>query len=866
MKRYLQSFAVIAFFAIALYVAYSQLSNFQFANLTTNNSTTCFANDANTVDSKPDSSSVTDLMNTGKFKDAYDILQKQILTPNNPENAKKIHNTEAIYNAVTCLNRLNRSGEIDELLERALEIYEDDWRIVGQIARMYSSTIGHTGYLVGDKFFRGDNVARNGIYINTEQRDRVIALRLFVQVMPLALKDENKKDAADFFIKMAEALHTYHWLPQHLTDISKIPDYPTQYQSNFYHHKAAVDEKGNPIFYNIPASFESANNDGERWRWSLEQAAKLDPQTYIRTLQKRAIFCAAFYDTDSFIAKTYARKRFSNNNINDNLTAKIKSLETLDDDETIAELANGIKYFKLPDDHNFIKLRQEIYKKTTGEEKYDDGIILARIYENRNQFTKAADIYKTMLEDFTNSPVAEKEYKLKTLRSNLSQITDNWGKFVREGSNTNALNANLRYVFRNGKRVTLSIQKIKEKVLIDEIKSDLEKSNYRTGKTNVYDRIDQHFVRILTDREGTPSEHQLKEIKETKEKYLEKEITTMNADLTPAKNHFDSAVTLNLPVKERGIYFVHAEMENGNVSNAIVWLNDTVIVKKELLNNFCWFVADAVTGEPIKNVDVQCLHYYIDHTETKLRLNTIERKTDENGIALIDLDEIFKDKRDRRSHFLMIIASDASGRFVVHGLQNIWLQDKRQYYDEYKQVKAFAITDRPVYRPNDKVELKAWISTAKYDKENINEWAEKNINYKIYDPQGKIFLEKNNVKLDDYGGMTATFNLPKKAALGSYRINFMSPIDNRHIDHGGAYFRVEEYKKPEYEVMIDSPVEPMTLGDKFNVKISAKYFFGSPVTEATVRYKVLRNRVDMSWYPVRLWDWFYGNGYSWFAY
>jgi uncharacterized protein YfaS (alpha-2-macroglobulin family) len=38
---------------------------------------------------------------------------------------------------------------------------------------------------------------------------------------------------------------------------------------------------------------------------------------------------------------------------------------------------------------------------------------------------------------------------------------------------------------------------------------------------------------------------------------------------------------------------------------------------------------------------------------------------------------------------------------------------------------------------------------------------------------------------------------------------------------------VEEYKKPEYEVKIDAPKEPVQLGDKFSVAISADYYFGA---------------------------------------
>ena len=56
--------------------------------------------------------------------------------------------------------------------------------------------------------------------------------------------------------------------------------------------------------------------------------------------------------------------------------------------------------------------------------------------------------------------------------------------------------------------------------------------------------------------------------------------------------------------------------------------------------------------------------------------------------------------------------------------------------------------------------------------------------------------------------------------------------------HAGNTFRVEEYKKPEFEVKVDSPSEPVKLGDKIPVTIDARYYFGAPVTHATVKYTV----------------------------
>ena len=73
-------------------------------------------------------------------------------------------------------------------------------------------------------------------------------------------------------------------------------------------------------------------------------------------------------------------------------------------------------------------------------------------------------------------------------------------------------------------------------------------------------------------------------------------------------------------------------------------------------------------------------------------------------------------------------------------------------------------------------------------------------------------------------------------------------------------------QEAEYEVTIQAPDEPVQLGEKITAKIEARYYFGSPVTQATVKYKVLRANFTDRWYPPGPWDWLYGPGYGWLGY
>ena len=96
---------------------------------------------------------------------------------------------------------------------------------------------------------------------------------------------------------------------------------------------------------------------------------------------------------------------------------------------------------------------------------------------------------------------------------------------------------------------------------------------------------------------------------------------------------------------------------------------------------------------------------------------------------------------------------------------------------------------------------------------------------------------------DPFGGIAGELMLPEDATLGMYRLMLRQPGRS----YGGGSFRVEEYKKPEFEVVVDAPSKPIQLGEKIKATLSAKYYFGAPVTDATVKYTIRRTSHDDRW-------------------
>ncbi len=236
------------------------------------------------------------------------------------------------------------------------------------------------------------------------------------------------------------------------------------------------------------------------------------------------------------------------------------------------------------------------------------------------------------------------------------------------------------------------------------------------------------------------------------------------------------------------------------------------------------------------------------HVETK----ALTLASDDQGQLQVNLNGF----NDARGYFQwLVVATTPEGRLAHLGFAHSWGFAHRPgaTFDEVKQ---YVITDRPVYRPGSPVRFKFWVARLRYDQQDRSEFAGRAFTVNITNPKGEKIFTKDLIA-DAFGGFDGSFELPTDAALGVYQV--ATP------DYGGGSFRVEEYKKPEFEVNVDAPDKPVMLGEKITATIKASYYFGGPVTDAKVSYKITRRAADDRWYPSGRWDWLFGAGYWWFA-
>ena len=798
-------------------------------------------------DDEPTVENAKQLYQDGNFREAYERFRKLALAEDTPSSEL----STVVHTAIACLQHLNGTNEIDEFREAAVAARPGDWRLLMAVAQSYIE-VDHHGFMIAGQFERGAHRG-GGKVMHATARDRGRALQLFYQGMKAAEKADSKIDPSQLLKQFADAVLFANdgrqgWRLQSLTDLETLPDYEDGW--SYYGGQpqvAPVDAEGNPVFYSIPESWDAAKNDGERWRWLLDTMVEWHPQRRNEERMLRAQFLHG-----QFGVQTMAEYRILLARESDELDADagddtdddtnkhrdesgVWALDTLGENETIARLATGIKRFDLPDEHNHIKLYQQVADDAQEKEdaRYLQSVAaLAEVFQNRRQYPRAAEYWQMAVEQTAGDRRAH-------YQSRLDQIVGNWGQFEGTLSQPAGKGATIEFRYRNAKQVAFTAHEINVRKLLDDAKAYL-KSKPR--------QLDWQRMNV--------SEIGYRLVHEYQQQYVGPQVAAWELELRPRANHFDHRITVSTPLQKGGAYLLTANVGGGNTSKIIVWLSDTAIVRKPMPEKSFYFVADAISGAPIANARVEFFAYrqrHIDGNVYEVDTKELAAQTGVDGQAILALPGDVNGERYERYQWIATARTD-DGRFAYLGFHNVW---RARYQNaEYNEIKAFAITDRPVYRPGHSVEFKFWIRQAKYDQDDKSQFAHQAFAVEIHDPMGEKVYSKT-LTADNYGGIGGSFELPADATLGQYRLQV--------VNHGGGTFRVEEYKKPEFEVTVEAPSEPVKLGEKFAASIRAKYYFGSPVTNATVKYKVLRSQHTARWYPPGPWDWLYGPGYWWFG-
>lgn len=264
---------------------------------------------------------------------------------------------------------------------------------------------------------------------------------------------------------------------------------------------------------------------------------------------------------------------------------------------------------------------------------------------------------------------------------------------------------------------------------------------------------------------------------------------------------------------------------------------DTGIVLKRSSNQLLAWVIDLDSGKPVAGATVTADGEDIDGAH--------DRTTDADGTAtfamkqLSDAD-IFSGKGGVTGGVVRVMSG---GRYGVATQQ--WQQGTSPYqlgipleYGSIRKFVGYLYTERPIYRPGEDVSFKGVVRRDDDAQYTVPE-ADPGLDLIIMDSRGKQIL-KNAVTLNEFGTFASTFTLPATADTGDYGLQVVwHPRADINFAVAGTSFLVAEFKRPEFEVVIDTVKDSYANGDTIDASAAAAFFFGGAVVGAKADWSVL---------------------------
>jgi uncharacterized protein YfaS (alpha-2-macroglobulin family) len=156
----------------------------------------------------------------------------------------------------------------------------------------------------------------------------------------------------------------------------------------------------------------------------------------------------------------------------------------------------------------------------------------------------------------------------------------------------------------------------------------------------------------------------------------------------------------------------------------------------------------------------------------------------------------------------------------------------------------FLATDRPIYRPGQKLEARV-TSIERVRDGSFKIDAHRKVHLVLSDPNGKSVAEKD-VVTGAMGSASLEMELPRKGLLGGHTLS--ATVAGMPRVGQSQMIRVEEYKRPEFEVTLEAPKAAAKYGELTKLSGSVKYYFGGAAAEVPVKFKVSRQRWIPWWY------------------
>ncbi len=307
-----------------------------------------------------------------------------------------------------------------------------------------------------------------------------------------------------------------------------------------------------------------------------------------------------------------------------------------------------------------------------------------------------------------------------------------------------------------------------------------------------------------------------------------------SADLPPTRDFKQRTERLPAPTTlGPGFYFIVASYDpafgsrDNQVSAAAVWVSDLALVLRARMDGAAHsgLVLKANSGDPVAGAAV-----HIWQRENAGRFRETERTaTDQDGKFEFS-----------SSNEPVVVFAEAGGQ-AISSLQGFYAYDAGGGSHADSQTVFF--TDREIYRPGQTIHYKGITVRYNQDAGEYAAVAGSPLTVVFNDANGKEIARANH-RTNDYGSFSGDFTAPRDRLTGSMSIQVLGSPSS-------TYVRVEEYKRPKFQVEVDPPGDASRLGAPVAITGRATAYNGSAVGGAKVRWRVERG-VEL---PYWCWWW-----------
>lgn len=308
---------------------------------------------------------------------------------------------------------------------------------------------------------------------------------------------------------------------------------------------------------------------------------------------------------------------------------------------------------------------------------------------------------------------------------------------------------------------------------------------------------------------------------------------------------------VKIPALKAGVYVMLAgtsesfSYKENAVAYCLLNINSiSYINKSNEKKDIEFYVLNRDTGNPLEGAEAVIYVQNYDYNKSRYEyIKSGDFTTDKNGYFSV------KNAGKSRSFYLEL---SHNGQYLTteglnFGYGYNYIRDafyQGEYYEPNLKpyTSTFFFTDRSLYRPGQTLYFKGLVVETKGKEYGIK--AGEYVTVELYDVNYQKVSEQS-FTTNEFGTISGSFTLPSTGLNGQMRIQTSA-------NNGSAYFSVEDYKRPKFEVTFNPIKGGYKLGEMIPVKGLAKSYSGANLDKATVKYKVVRKAL----YPRWFYDWY----------